>query len=66
MDLDKLNVRQLYKTHLRSLCTDKCMHTYYPVLKTYQFTFTVWVESFNTLRTGDADLRFYITTVQDG
>jgi len=21
---------------------------------------------FNTLRTGDADLRFYITTVQDG
>jgi hypothetical protein len=22
--------------------------------------------SFNTLRTGDADLRFYITTVQDG
>ena len=25
---------------------------------------TNWV--FNTLRTGDADLRFYITTVQDG
>ena len=23
-------------------------------------------ESLNTLRTGDADLRFYITTVQDG
>jgi len=23
-------------------------------------------EKFNTLRTGDADLRFYITTVQDG
>jgi len=23
-------------------------------------------ESFNTLRTGDADLRFYITTVQVG
>jgi len=22
--------------------------------------------AFNTLRTGDADLRFYITTVQDG
>ena len=22
--------------------------------------------NFNTLRTGDADLRFYITTVQDG
>ena len=22
--------------------------------------------SFNTLRTGDADLRFYVTTVQDG
>jgi len=21
---------------------------------------------FNTLRTGDADLRFYVTTVQDG
>jgi len=24
------------------------------------------VNCFNTLRTGDADLRFYITTVQDG
>ena len=24
------------------------------------------IERFNTLRTGDADLRFYITTVQDG
>jgi len=23
-------------------------------------------QEFNTLRTGDADLRFYITTVQDG
>ena len=29
--------------------------------------FPCTVESpFNTLRTGDADLRFYITTVQDG
>ena len=26
----------------------------------------VSTENFNTLRTGDADLRFYITTVQDG
>jgi len=25
-----------------------------------------WSFLFNTLRTGDADLRFYITTVQDG
>ena len=25
-----------------------------------------WVGHVNTLRTGDADLRFYITTVQDG
>ena len=25
-----------------------------------------WSWAFNTLRTGDADLRFYITTVQDG
>ena len=25
-----------------------------------------WRVVFNTLRTGDADLRFYITTVQDG
>jgi len=24
------------------------------------------IESINTLRTGDAGLRFYITTVQDG
>jgi len=28
-------------------------------------TSAVWTP-FNTLRTGDADLRFYITTVQDG
>jgi hypothetical protein len=25
-----------------------------------------WEDNINTLRTGDADLRFYITTVQDG
>jgi len=25
-----------------------------------------WAKLLNTLRTGDADLRFYITTVQDG
>ena len=28
--------------------------------------FTGLLFGFNTLRTGDADLRFYITTVQDG
>jgi len=25
-----------------------------------------FLSDFNTLRTGDADLRFYVTTVQDG
>ena len=25
-----------------------------------------WAKLLNTLRTGDADMRFYITTVQDG
>ena len=25
-----------------------------------------WIYIINTLRTGDADMRFYITTVQDG
>ena len=25
-----------------------------------------WEDNIKTLRTGDADLRFYITTVQDG
>jgi len=25
-----------------------------------------WEDNINTLRTGDADLRFYVTTVQDG
>jgi len=30
------------------------------------FPFVPLPEVFNTLRTGDADLRFYITTVQDG
>jgi len=28
--------------------------------------FHATAEDVNTLRTGDADLRFYITTVQDG
>jgi len=28
-------------------------------------SFGIIGSSFNTLRTGDADLRFYITTVQD-
>jgi len=27
---------------------------------------TIFYNIFNTLRTGDADLRFYIATVQDG
>jgi len=26
----------------------------------------IFISTINTLRTGDADLRFYITTVQDG
>ena len=31
-----------------------------------EISFTSIKFAFNTLRTGDADLRFYITTVQDG
>jgi hypothetical protein len=51
MDLDNLNVRQPYKTYLRPLCMDRCMHayihTYYPLLKKNQMTCTAWVQSFN-------------------
>ena len=42
------------------------------VLQTFPYGITSMIQSgygptrFNTLRTGDADLRFYITTVQDG
>ena len=36
------------------------------VILTYQFSSKRFQEEFNTLRTGDTDLRFYITTVQDG
>ena len=28
--------------------------------------YRILLEILNTLRTGDADLRFYVTTVQDG
>ena len=36
------------------------------VLGTIQYIVDSTVEYVNTLRTGDADLRFYITIVQDG
>jgi len=35
----------------------------YLINKSYSFLILIDI---NTLRTGDADLRFYITTVQDG
>ena len=37
-----------------------------PTLRAAPCTSTVPLISFNTLWTGDADLRLYITTVQDG
>ena len=43
----------------KGLCTDGLCH----------FTYCINITgktNINTLRTGDADLRFYITTVQDG
>jgi len=51
-------------TTLISISYHKALLYIYNILlpfKTFQF-----IPSFNTLRTGDADLRFYITTVQDG
>jgi len=37
----------------------------YTNTQAYKHTYTV-SHNINALRTGDADLRFYITTVQDG
>jgi len=34
--------------------------------KNFRLKFETSYASINTLRTGDADLRFYVTTVQDG
>ena len=39
---------------------EKCLY----ILTLVSFVTTFFF--FNTLRTGDADLRFYVTTVQDG
>ena len=36
------------------------------VMKIYEFSEMTFAAAFNTLRTGDADLRFYFKTVQDG
>jgi len=41
--------------------TYKLRYNYSATVSTYMVTFVI-----NTLRTGDADLRFYVTTVQDG
>ena len=46
-----------------------CLHAYVCVCAgvcMYEITDASGVYYFNTLRTGDTDLRFYITTVQDG
>ena len=45
---------------LRRTETDMIIDVY------WQSTAVLFVSDFNTLRTGDADLRFYVTTVQDG
>ena len=52
-------IPQLFHIHL-SPC-DSRYHSNVLELQTGCF-----VPEFNTLRTGDADLRFYVTTVQDG
>jgi hypothetical protein len=36
------------------------------ILRSSLFLENVWIPGVNTLRTGDADLRLYITTVKDG
>ena len=52
------------------ICFSTFPHKRHDLKKKCVFTFsTTFVQNifhFNTLRTGDADLRFYITTVQDG
>jgi len=35
-------------------------------VSTYELFMRLQLVDFNTMRTGEADLRFYITTVQDG
>ena len=66
VNIDKENKRQ--GKQVTNVCT-KCyifmdLHRYYSCIhKAFLITSIV---TLNTLTTGDADLRFYITTVQDG
>jgi hypothetical protein len=55
-DSDKLSICKLRKN----------LSTAFDVSLTVHLSITSINEQLNTLRTGDADLRLYITTVQDG
>ena len=41
-------------------------HNKYHIFDIISFLYKPVLWAINTLRTGDADLRFYVTTVQDG
>ena len=63
-----LCVFALWFTYCAPISAGMCPHLCVSCFQVYgeQYSFT-WVgPCFNTLRTGDSDLRFYITTVQDG
>jgi len=46
------------------MCNDKVLTVH--TMKAYRGGGYVALSILNTLRTGDADLRFYVTTLQDG
>jgi len=50
-------------TTLKTWDTEQCI---YLIRVKFKGALSAKNDSINTLRTGDADLRFYITTVQDG
>ena len=62
-EIHDLNTRYKNNLHLNTTNLSLVQKEYY-ILEA-EFT-TVYHQVLNTLRTGDADLRFCITTVQDG
>ena len=56
----------IFSCFLTNLYVCKILHFSHCELKCGNELKCFGSRSFNTLRTGDADLRFYVTTVQDG
>jgi len=73
MQQDNLKSRYTVSSRVHDVIPQQTVILLYVFIKTSQLTQFLYAIGkievrlyINTLRTGDADLRFYITTVQDG